>query len=168
MIITAAPYRFINLACAIKGSSPSFNEIEFTTLFPCTTFKPASMISHFELSIIIGTREISGSAAIKFRNFVMAYTPSSNPSSILISMIWAPPSTCSRAISSASSYFSSLINRRNFREPVTLVRSPTFTKTLSGVIIKGSNPDKIKFLLFSATAIFYFICSCRVSKTVLE
>ena len=42
---------------------------------------------HFELSIIIGTRAISGSAAIRFRNLVMAYTPSNIPSSILMSMI---------------------------------------------------------------------------------
>ena len=56
-------------------------------------------------------------------------------------MICAPPSTCALAISKASSYFSSLINRRNLREPVTLVRSPTFTKLVSGVMIKGSNPD---------------------------
>ena len=138
----------------MKRSSPSFKEIEFTTHFPCTTFKPASMISHFELSIIIGTREISGSAAIKFRNLVMAYSPSNIPSSILISIICAPPSTCWRAISNASSYFSSFINRRNFREPVTLVRSPTFTNTLSGVMIRGSNPDNTRFLLFSAISLF--------------
>ena len=121
------------------------------------------MMSHFELSIIIGTREISGSAAIKFRNFVMAYSPSSIPSSILISMICAPPSTCSLAMLNASSYFSSLINRRNFLEPVTLVLSPTLTKTLSGVMIKGSNPDNTRFLLFSASAIFLF-CFATVSQ----
>ena len=140
----------------MKASSPSFKEMEFTTHFPCTTFKPASMMSHFELSIIIGTREISGSAAIKFRNFTIAYSPSNIPSSILMSMICAPPSTCCLAMSNASSYFSSLINRRNFLEPVTLVLSPTFTNTLSGVMIKGSNPDKTKFLLASASAIFLF------------
>jgi hypothetical protein len=78
-------------------------------------------------------------------------------------MIWAPP-TCSRAISSAS-YFLFLNQSKDFREPVTLVRSPRSQKTLSGVIIKGSNPDKIKFLLFSA-AIFYCICSCRFQNRV--
>ena len=115
------------------------------------------MMSHFELSIIIGTREISGSAAIKFRNFVIAYSPSSIPSSILISMICAPPSTCSLAILNASSYFSSLINRRNFLEPVTFVRSPMLTNTLSGVMIKGSSPDNTRFLLSLLCAIFYFL-----------
>ena len=61
-------------------------------------------------------------------------------------MICAPPSTCSRATESASLYFSSLINRRNLREPVTFVRSPTFTKLVSGVTIKGSKPDNFKYL----------------------
>ena len=96
----------------------------------------------------------------------MAYSPSSIPSSILISMICAPPSTCSLAILSASSYFSSLIKRRNFLEPVTLVRSPIFTNTLSGVMINGSNPDNTRFLLVSACAIFIFICPSRLINQV--
>jgi hypothetical protein len=45
-----------------KCSSPSFNEIEFTTLFPCATLSPASIISH-----INHDRHENGSAAIKFR-----------------------------------------------------------------------------------------------------
>ncbi len=44
---------------------------------PCTHFKPASMTDHLELSTMIGTREISGSAASRFRNFVITASPSS-------------------------------------------------------------------------------------------
>ena len=129
-------------ACAINSSSPPFSEMEFTTHLPCTHFKPASMISHLELSIMMGTRAISGSAATRFKNVVMASTPSIIPSSILISMICAPPSTWSRATSNASSKLRSLIRRKNFLEPVTLVRSPTFTKLVSGVMTKGSKPER--------------------------
>ena len=98
------------------------------------------MMSHFEESIITGTLEISGSAAIKCRKRTIAFSPSSIPSSMLMSIIWAPPSTCSLATSIASSKFSSLISLKNFLEPVTLVRSPTFTKFVLGVKINGSNP----------------------------
>ena len=141
--------------------------MEFTTLFPCATFSPASIISHLELSIITGTRAMSGSDAIKFRNVVMACTPSSMPSSIFTSMICAPPSTCSLAIESASSYFSSLINRRNFRDPVTLVRSPTFTKLVSGVMTSGSNPDNFKYFLQSESAIILFLKLVLVCNPLL-
>jgi hypothetical protein len=50
-----------------EGSSPSFMLIELTIGLPCTHFSPASITSHFELSIITGTRAMSGSAAIRFR-----------------------------------------------------------------------------------------------------
>ena len=115
-----------------------------TTHFPCTTCSPASMISHLELSIIMGTLEISGSATIRFKNLTMASFPSIKPSSILISMIWAPPSTWCRATSKASSNFSSFMSRRNFFDPATLVRSPTLMKLLSWVITKGSRPDNFR------------------------
>ena len=100
------------------------------------------MIGHLDESIITGTREISGSPAIRFRNVTMACSPSSIPSSILISIICAPFSTCSRATLNASSYCSSRINRLNFAEPVTLVLSPTFTNNESLVILHGSRPLK--------------------------
>ena len=48
------------------------------------------------------TFEISGSDAIRLRNFVMANFPSSSPSSMLTSSTCAPLSTCSLAIVSAS------------------------------------------------------------------
>ena len=76
--------------------------IELTIALPCTHFSPASMTVHFELSIITGTREISGSDAIRLRNVVIAFSESSRPSSMLMSMICAPFSTCSRAIDSAA------------------------------------------------------------------
>ena len=130
-------------------SSPSFNEMELTTDLPCTHFKPASITSHFEESIIIGKRAISGSAINKFKNCGIIFTPSIIPSSMLMSKIWAPPSTCSRATAMASSNFSSRINRANFFEPVTLQRSPTFTKLVISVISKGSNPDNFWFTFSS-------------------
>jgi len=83
-------------------ASPSFMEIELTMALPCTHFRPASITSHLELSIITGTRAMSGSAAIRFRNVTMACLESSRPSSMLTSMTWAPASTCWRATDRAS------------------------------------------------------------------
>ena len=70
---------------------------------PWRHFRPASITLQFELSIITGTRAMSGSDAIRLRNVVMASLESSMPSSMLTSMICAPPSTCWRATDSASS-----------------------------------------------------------------
>ena len=64
MTTTAAPYRRTIAALCKKSASPSFNEIELTTGFPCTHFSPASMTDHLELSIMMGTRAISGSVAM--------------------------------------------------------------------------------------------------------
>ncbi len=41
--------------------------IELTIGLPDTHFRPASITLHFELSIMTGTRAMSGSAAISFR-----------------------------------------------------------------------------------------------------
>ena len=60
---------------------------------------------------------------------------------MLMSMIWAPFSTWSRATSSAADRSPSLISLRNLAEPVTLVRSPTLTKRMSDVSVNGSSPD---------------------------
>ena len=87
-----------------------------------------------------GTLAISGSAAIRFRYRVIAASPSSNASSILISMTAAPPRTCWRATSTASSYRSSRISRANFLEPVTLVRSPIIRKLESDRRVNASWP----------------------------
>ena len=70
---------------------------------PWTHFSPASITDHFDESIMIGTRAMSGSPAIMLRKTVMARSLSSMPSSILTSMICAPFSTCRRATSSAAS-----------------------------------------------------------------
>ena len=76
--------------------------IELTIGLPETHFSPASITVHFELSIITGTRAMSGSAAISFRKVVIAYSASSRPSSMLTSITWAPFSTCWRATSTAA------------------------------------------------------------------
>jgi hypothetical protein len=41
-----------------------------------------------------------------------------------------------------------------------------FTNTLSGVMIKGSNPDKTRFLLVSTCAIFLFFNPARFLNLV--
>ena len=115
--------------------------MEFTIDFPWRHFKPASITSHFEESIITGTRAISGSEATRFRKVVISSFASNSPSSILTSIISAPSSTCCRAIDNASSYFFSFIRRRNLREPATLQRSPTLTKLISGFTSSSSNPE---------------------------
>ena len=66
-------------------------------------FKPTSSTDHLDESIIMGTRDISGSAAISRKNFSIAISESSNPSSIFTSIICAPFSICSRATDSAVS-----------------------------------------------------------------
>ena len=76
--------------------------IELTIALPCTHFRPASITVHLELSIITGTREMSGSEAMRLRNVAIAFSESSRPSSMLTSMICAPFSTCSRAIDNAA------------------------------------------------------------------
>ncbi len=68
---------------------------------PCTHFSPASITSHFDESIITGTRAMSGSVAIRFRKRTIAAFESSIASSMLTSMICAPLATCWRATSTA-------------------------------------------------------------------
>ena len=77
--------------------------IELTIGLPDTHLRPASITLHFELSIITGTRAMSGSAAMRFRKVVIACSLSSRASSMLTSMICAPFSTWSRATSTAAS-----------------------------------------------------------------
>ena len=59
-----------------------------------------------------------------------------------MSMTCAPFSTCWRATDSASSNCSLRIMRANAFEPVTLVRSPTFTNSDDSSIVNGSRPDR--------------------------
>ena len=137
---TAAPYLRINEACSRNCSSPSLRLIEFTIPLPCTHCKPISKTDHLELSIMMGTRAISDSAAIKFKKVSMASSESSMPSSMLTSIIWAPFSTCWRATESASSNLPSRIILANRGEPATLVRSPTLIKFDSGLTVSASSP----------------------------
>ena len=46
--------------------------IELTIGLPLTHLSPASITSHLDESIMIGTRAMSGSAAISLRNVVIA------------------------------------------------------------------------------------------------
>jgi hypothetical protein len=119
------------VAWRTNSSLPSFSEIELTMLLPCTHLRPASITLHFELSIMTGTRAMSGSLAIRFKKRVIAAAESSIASSMLTSMTCAPFSTCWRATETASSYSSLRISRAKALEPVTLVRSPTLTKSES-------------------------------------
>ena len=116
--------------------------MEFTTGLPCTHFSPASITVHLDESIINGARAMSGSEAMRFRNRAMAASPSSMASSMLTSMICAPLLTCWRATSSALSYSLLRTSFLNTAEPVTLVRSPTFTNTESAPTFNGSMPAR--------------------------
>src|SRR5207245_4420611 len=79
---------------------------------------------HLEESTMIGTREISGSAAIRLRNFTIVASPSISASSTLMSSRLAPLSTCCRAIARQASQSPALSALANLGEPVMLVRSP--------------------------------------------
>ena len=120
---------------------------------PWQHFKPASIISHLEESIIKGTLDISGSEAIRLRKRIIAASPSNMPSSILTSTICAPSSTCVRQISKASSYSSLRIKRLNLAEPVILARSPTFTNNESSPMLKASRPDSRHSCLISGSCL---------------
>jgi len=61
--------------------------MELTTDLPCTQRSPASITSHFDESIITGTRAMSGSAISRFRKSRIAPTPSISPSSMQTSII---------------------------------------------------------------------------------
>ncbi len=98
---TPAPKRWTTAAFSRKSASPSLSEIELTIALPCTQPRPASSTDHFDESIMIGRRAISGSVAIKLRNVTIACSESSRPSSMLTSRMFAPPRTWSSATSSA-------------------------------------------------------------------
>ena len=61
------------------------------------------MTDHLDESITTGTRLMSGSEAMSWRNRTIAPAESSMPSSMLTSIMLAPLSTCCRAISRAAS-----------------------------------------------------------------
>ena len=90
---------------------------------------------------MIGTRAISGSVATRFKKRTIAAFESSIASSMLTSITCAPFSTCWRATASASSNWLFKIMRAKALEPVTLVRSPTLTKSDAASMVVGSSPD---------------------------
>ena len=92
---------------------------------------------------MIGSLEISGSEAMRFKNLVMAASESNIPSSIFTSMICAPPSTCCLATERAASKSPPNINLENFGDPVTFVLSPIFTNMVSGLSVTASKPDNL-------------------------
>ncbi len=73
----------------------------------------------------------------------MAAWLSSMASSMLMSMIWAPFSTCWRATARACSKSPFRIMRAKALEPVTLVRSPMLTNSDPPSTVTGSRPDSI-------------------------
>ena len=99
------------------------------------------MTSHLEESTMKGILATSGSVASSSRKRVMAATPSIMPSSMQMSMTFAPFSTCWRATLTASSNLPSLTSRANLGEPATLVRSPIMMKT-PGCWVKGCDPER--------------------------
>ncbi len=139
---TAAPKSIICFAREVNSSSPSFREMELTIPFPCRHCSPSSITDQRDESIIIGSFAMSGSEAIRLRNFTMAASESSIPSSIFTSMICAPPSTCWRATDKAASKSPLSMSLENLGDPVTFVRSPILTKRLSSVTVTASSPLK--------------------------
>ena len=101
------------------------------------------MTDHFELSIMTGTRAISGSVATRLRNVVMACSESNRSASMFTSIRFAPPRTCSSATSTPPWKSSASINRWNRLDPVMFVRSPIITNPVSGRMAKGSSPEKL-------------------------
>ena len=57
------------------------------------------------------------------------------------------PKNCSPFYISKLEYFSSLIRRRNFLDPATLVLSPTLIKLDSGVMTNGSSPESFRYFI---------------------
>ena len=71
-----------------------------------------------------GTFATSGSLASSCRKRVIAATPSIIPSSMQMSITFAPFSTCCRATLTASSNLPAFTSFANTGDPATLVRSP--------------------------------------------
>jgi hypothetical protein len=103
MTTAAAPWRRRMRAWRSSSASPSFRLIELTTHLPCRHSSPASSTAKRLLSIMIGTRATSGSAATSRRNRVKAATPSIIASSKFTSTRFAPADTCCRATETAAS-----------------------------------------------------------------
>ena len=77
----------------------------------------------------------------------MAASESRSPSSIFMSRICAPPSTCWREMDTASSNLPLRISLLKRAEPVTFARSPTLTKLESARNSSASSPLRIVLVL---------------------
>ncbi len=85
-------------------ASPSLRLIELTIVFPARIWGRLQALQREE-SIIMGRRGNIRFCHHQIQKFYHLGSASSSPSSILTSRICAPPSTCSCAMLSASSYF---------------------------------------------------------------
>mmetsp|Transcript_21022 Transcript_21022/g.74166 ORF Transcript_21022/g.74166 Transcript_21022/m.74166 type:complete len:218 (+) Transcript_21022:3919-4572(+) len=141
MTTTAAPYRFTTRAWRMNSSSPTLSEMELTMHLPCTTLRPASTTWNLDESIMKGTLEMSGSVTATRRNLVIIDSPSTMPSSTLMSSTIAPSSTCLRATSIMPATSFVFTSRLNCRLPAMLHRSPTLRKlNRSLVTVRSSRP----------------------------
>ena len=105
------------------------------------------MTLNFEESIIIGSFAISGSDITRCKNSTIAFSESNKPSSILMSMTCAPPSTCDLATSKAAVKSPCFMSRAKALEPVTFVRSPTLMKFVFSRTNSGSRPEYVELPL---------------------
>ena len=105
---------------------------------PCERSSAARITSGSVESIISGTLTLRTTWS---RNAVTSASSSRSGSARHTSTTWAPPRTCRRPTSAASSNAPAAINRLNRREPMTFVRSPTSSGRLSSSITSGSSPD---------------------------
>ena len=102
---------------------------------------------------MMGSFAMSGSLIRMFMNRFIVAAPSIMASSMQMSITCAPPSTWSRATSSAAEKLPSRISLANFIDPATFVRSPILMKFVSGRITSGSRPASAVICLFSGTAL---------------
>ena len=99
------------------------------------------MTDHFELSIMTGSRAISGSVAIRCRNCRHRALGVEQPFvHVHVEDVRAAAHLVERHVEGRGENSPCSIRRRNFAEPVTLVRSPIMMKLLSGRIVSVSRP----------------------------
>ena len=91
------------------------------------------------VSIITGALILRHQLLVEQRS--MSFISSRSVDCRQTSMMCAPFFTCQRAISLASSHFSSAISFLNRREPMTLVRSPTISGRLRSSASTSSMPE---------------------------
>ena len=130
MTTMAAPSLWISLALPMNASSPSFRLMELTIDFPWAFLSPERIVFQSEESIMRAAFAAAGSLEMLRTNLVISASLSSMASSMLMSIMSAPLSTCPAAIPSASVKLPEAISLANFLEPATLVLSPTLVKFL--------------------------------------